>query len=112
MHLTETIWEPGSHPVLDKAYESAWPDEEPYEPERRWAAHLTGDPPRIIVSMRYREEDDDFPKLQEYLDLRSPTTLLEHLFVVDSYYQSRVLGEPLPTDQSLDFTPDPIVDEL
>ena len=53
MHLTETIWEPGSYPALDSAYESAWQDEEPYEPVRRWAAHLTGDSPRIIVSMRY-----------------------------------------------------------
>jgi hypothetical protein len=38
--------------------------------------------------------------------------LLDHLFVVDTYHQSRALGTPLPTEQVLDFTPDPILDEL
>jgi hypothetical protein len=38
--------------------------------------------------------------------------LLDHLFAGDTYYQSRALGTPLPTERDLDFTPDPIVDEL
>lgn len=113
MHLAETVWKPGTRPALDAAYESAWADgNDPYVPERRWAAYLRKESPQIVLSMRYREADEDFPTLESYLDRRTPSSLLDHLFVVDTYHQSRALGTPLPTERDLDFTPDPIVDEL
>jgi hypothetical protein len=113
MHLAETVWKPGTRPALDAAYESAWADgNDPYVPERRWAAYLRKESPQIVLSMRYREADESFPTLESYLDQRSPSSLLDHLFVVDTYYQSRALGAPLPTECDLDFTPDPVVDEL
>lgn len=73
---------------------------------------LTDPSLEIVLSTRFREEDKDFPKLATYLDQQEPFGLLGYLFVVDSYYQSRVLGEPLPTQRSPGFTPDPILDEL
>jgi len=112
MQLTETVWAPGTHPQLDAAYEASWYDSQDPEPEKRWAAYLAGDRPQILLSTRFREKDEDFPRLEAYLRQRAPSTLLDFLFVVDSYYQSRVLGEPLPTERPLDFTPDPILDEL
>ena len=113
MHLAETVWKPGTRPALDAAYESAWADgNDPYVPERRWAAYLRKESPQIVLGMRYREADEDFPTLESYLDRRTPSSLLDHLFVVDTYYQSRASGTPLPTEQVLDFTPDPILDEL
>jgi hypothetical protein len=113
VQLAETVWKPGTRPALDAAYESAWADgNDPYVPERRWAAYLRKESPQIVLSMRYREADEDFPTLESYLDRRTPSSLLEHLFVGDTYYQSRALGTPLPTERDLDFTPDPIVDEL
>ena len=113
MQLAETVWEPGTRPALDAVYESAWGDgNDPYEPEWRWAAYRREASPRIVLSMRYKEADESFPTLESYLVRRTPSSLLDHLFVVDTYYQSRVLGTPLPTERDLDFTPDPIVDEL
>ena len=113
VQLAETVWKPGTCPELDSAYESAWADgNDPYEPERRWAAYLRKESPQIVLSMRYREADESFPTLESYLDQRSPLSLLDHLFIVDTYYQSRVLGAPLPTERDLDFTPDAVVDEL
>lgn len=113
MQFAETVWKPGTRPALDAAYESAWEDgNDPYEPEWRWAAYHCGTSPQIVLSMRYREADEGFSTLESYLDRRTPSSLLDHLFVVDTYYQSRVLGTPLPTERDLDFTPDPIVDEL
>ena len=113
MQLAETVWKPGTRPALDAAYESAWAGgNDPYVPERRWAAYLRKESPQIVLSMRYREADESFPTLESYLDQRSPSSLLDYLFVVDTYYQSRVLGAPLPTERDLDFTPDPVVDEL
>ena len=113
MQLAETVWKPGTRPALDSAYDSGWEDgNDPYEPEWRWATYRRGASPQIVLSMWYREADESFPTLESYLDQRSPSSLLDHLFVVDTYYQSRVLGAPLPTERDLDFTPDPIVDEL
>jgi len=113
MQVAETVWKPGTRPELDSAYESAWADEEePYTPERRWAAYLPGESPRIVLTMRFRERDEDFPRLNAYLDRRNPSTLHDYLFAADSYYQSRILGESLPTERDLKFTPDPLVDEL
>ena len=113
MHLAETVWKPGTRPALDAAYESAWADgNDPCVPERRWAAYLRKESPQIVLSMRFREEDEDFPILESYLDRRTPSSLLDHLFVVDTYHQSRALGTPLPTERDLDFTPDSVVDEL
>ena len=113
MQLAETVWKPGTRPALDSAYDSSWEDgNDPYEPEWRWAAYRRGASPQIVLSMRYREADESFPTLESYLDQRSPSSLLDHLFVVDTYYQSRVLGAPLPTERDLDFTPDSVVDEL
>ena len=113
MHLAETVWKPGTRPALDSAYDSGWEDgNDPHEPEWRWATYRRGAFPQIVLSMRYREADESFPTLESYLDQRSPSSLLDHLFVVDTYYQSRVLGAPLPTERDLDFTPDPVVDEL
>lgn len=80
-------------------------------PARRWAAYLPGEPPRFVLSARFRERDDDFPTLGTYLRQRKPSAMLDYLFVVDSYYQCRVLGESLPK-QTCDFSPDPIVDGL
>lgn len=112
MHLKETVWAPGARPELDAAYESAWLEgADPYTPDRRWAVYLPGEPPRFVLSARFRERDDDVPTLETYLRGREPSEMLDYLFVVDSYYQCRVLGEPLPK-QTYDFTPDPIVDEL
>ena len=113
MQLAETVWKPGTRPALDSAYDSSWEDgNDPYEPEWRWAAYRRGAFPQIVLSMRFREEDEGFPTLESYLDRRTPSSLLDHLFVVDTYYQSRVLGALLPTERDLDFTPDPVVDEL
>ena len=113
MQLAETVWKPGTRPALDSAYDSGWEDgNDPYEPEWRWATYRRGASPQIVLSMRYREADESFPTLESYLDQRSPSSLLDHLFVVDTYYQSRVLGAPLPTERDLDFTPDPVVNEL
>jgi hypothetical protein len=113
VQLAETVWKPGTRPALDAAYESAWADgNDPYVPERRWAAYLRKESPQIVLSMRFREEDEGFPTLGSYLDRRTPSSLLDHLFVVDTYYQNRVLGTPPSTERDLDFTPDPIVDEL
>ena len=113
MQLAETVWKPGTRPALDSACDSGWEDgNDPYEPEWRWATYRRGASPQIVLSMRYREADESFPTLESYLDQRSPSSLLDHLFVVDTYYQSRALGTPLPTERDLDFTPDPVVDEL
>ena len=113
MQLAETVWKPGTRPALDSAYDSSWEDgNDPYEPEWRWAAYRRGAFPQIVLSMRFREEDEGFPTLESYLDRRTPSSLFDHLFVVDTYYQSRVFGAPLPTECDLDFTPDPVVDEL
>ena len=113
MQLAETVWKPGTCSELDSAYESTWEDgNDPYVPERRWAAYLRKESPQIVLSTRFREADEGFPTLESYLDQRSPSSLLDHLFVVDTYRQSRALGTPLPTERDLDFTPDPIVDEL
>jgi hypothetical protein len=113
VQLAETVWKPGTRPALDSAYDSSWEDgNDPYEPEWRWAAYRCGASPQIVLSMRYREADESFPTLESYLDQRSPSSLLDHLFVVDTYYQSRVSEAPLPTERDLDLTPDPVVDEL
>ena len=113
VQLAETVWKPGTRPALDAAYESAWTDgNDPYVPERRWAAYLRKESPQIVLSTRFREADEGFPRLESYLDRRTPSSLLDHLFVVDTYHQSRALGTPLPTERDLDFTPDPVVDEL
>ena len=82
MQLAETVWKPGTCPELDSAYESTWEDgNDPYVPERRWAAYLRKESPQIVLSMRYREADEDFPTLESYLDRRTPSSLLDHLFV-------------------------------
>lgn len=112
MQLTETVWAPGTHPQLDAAYEASRYDRKNPELEKRWAAYLAGDRPQIVLSTQVREDGEDFPTLEAYLGQQNPSTLLDSLFVVDSYYQSRVLGESLPTERSLGFAPDPILDEL
>jgi len=111
--LTETVWTPGRHPTLDAA--ALTPDQktgDAYTPDRMWAAYFQSASPQIVLSARFSDGDEAFPPLRAYIERHQPSTLLDCLFVVDTYYQSRILRAPLPGPEPGPFASDPLLDEL
>lgn len=113
MQLTEVVWEPGGRPDLEKALRSFV-----YDPNtvlsrlRAWAAYLDTPSPQIVLCARHLEGDEDFPTLLEYLKSVDCSSLQWCLYATDTYYQSRVLGEPLPRNHGLQTPADPTVDDV
>lgn len=112
-NIEESAWTLGDRPRLEDALRRSGRDlEETPDSKRMWAAYLPVDPPRIVLSARYVPGDKDFPLLTRYLRRVSPQTFVGCLYVLDTYRQCRLLAEPLPENESRDFTPDPVVDEI
>lgn len=113
MVLTETVWIPGTRPDLDAAVSAARPDwTPPYVPEKMWAAYWPGPSPQVVLCARFLGGDETFPPLRAYIERHQPSTLLDYLFVVDTYYQSRILRVPLPSPEPGQFASDPLLNEL
>ena len=111
--LTETVWTPGRHSTLDAA--ALTPDQQAgdaYTPDRMWAAYFQSASPQIVLSAGFSDGDEAFPPLRAYIERHQPSTLLDCLFVVDTYYQSRILRAPLPGPEPGPFASDPLLDEL
>lgn len=93
--IKETTWKPGQRPELDRALARS-PYESPSERQPFWTAYLPGSPPEIILCLCSRDRDEAFPRLAAYLRQVRPSSLHGYLFAVDTYYQSRQAGKPLP----------------
>lgn len=117
INVEEDVWALGNRPRLDAAVKASRYNLEDGTADGAaadgiWAAYLPGNPPQIILSARYLQEDEGFPPLEEHLHRLAPRSLVECLFALDSYRQCRILGEPLPGPGGYDFTADPVVDEV
>jgi len=64
--IEETVWTPGEQPALGRSLARS-----PFDPaddrDRLWTAYLPGVQPQIILAVRYRSRDEDFPPLQRYV---------------------------------------------
>ncbi|WP_263835083.1 hypothetical protein [Salinibacter sp.] len=113
MQLTEAVWEPGGRPDLEEALRSSVYDANAVLSRRRaWAAYLDTPSPQIVLCARHLERDEDFPALSEYLKAVDCSSLQGCLYATDTYYQSRVLGEPLPGNRDLQAPADPTVNDV
>lgn len=109
--IEETVWTPGEQPALDKSLARS-----PFDPaddrDRLWTAYLPGVQPQVILAVRYRSRDEDFPPLQRHVQHLIPNGLPDWLYTVDTYRQSRILGKPLPGPEGIGPTGDSLVDEI
>lgn len=113
VQLTEDVWTPGTRPQLDAALRISLHDvQNTPMPERVWATYRPGTPPRVVLSARFNEGDEEFPELREYLKQIAPSSLLDYLYAVDSYYESRIMGTLLPENRSMKFMSDSLVDDF
>lgn len=110
MNLQETVWKPGHHAALDAAVRRS-PFEISKNRERVWAAYLQGESPIILLCARHLSRDRDFLRLESYVQQTSPSSLLECLYTLDTYHQSR-LQHKAPPEKQFDPAPDPVVDEV
>ena len=108
--IEEVVWTLGSRPRLDKAIRRS--SYEPNGERRLWAAYLPGTPPTMIFCTRYLGRDSAFSDFTSYLREVRPRRLLDYLYVVDTYRQSRIVGEPFPEREETRYSPDVVVEDI
>jgi hypothetical protein len=111
--LKEHIWTLGTRPRLDEALaRSPYDFEDMSSQVQVWTAYLPSDPPKIVSCTRCREDESGFPALSVHLRRHEPEVLLDYLFALDTYRQSRIRQEAPPGSEGFDFSPDPVVDQI